>query len=388
MAITLAPPPSAGRQGAQRVVGSAAAPAAWHPGACLAWDDGTRGRTRRPSRRPQHRAPPQVQRCSALYETAAAYVEDQPPFLNAAVLASTDLPPRPLLDTLKRIEAAAGRDVQGGPRWGPRPLDLDIIFMSGCQAYQDERLAIPHPRCASPSCVELATQLRPQRGGRPPPERGESGAHRVLRCRWREREFVLRPVSDLWYARYDAPTSAASTSSSEQASATLPPPPEPPAQQQLLHPDLRQQLQEARDVLHRQQQQQQQQQQEASSGTAAPAAGATAPSAAGSVMRRVTPVGRGRRLITWGQRTLLMGILNVTPDSFSDGGSWMAPGQPAAALIASQQQHVDVERVVQAAKAMAAEGADVLDVGGQSTRPGATWLTAEQELQRVMPVVR
>jgi 2-amino-4-hydroxy-6-hydroxymethyldihydropteridine diphosphokinase len=93
----------------------------------------------------------QVQRCSGLYESAPAYVTDQPAFLNAAVLATTSLQPRSLLSTLKDIEVAAGRDVVAGPRWGPRPLDLDIIFMSG-QPYKDDILQIPHPRYAATDC--------------------------------------------------------------------------------------------------------------------------------------------------------------------------------------------------------------------------------------------
>ncbi len=71
-----------------------------------------------------------------------------------------------------------------------------------------------------------------------------------------------------------------------------------------------------------------------------------------------------------GKIPLLMGIINVTPDSFSDGGQFL---DPAAA----------VERGLQ----LAAEGADLLDVGGQSTRPGSQPIDADEELRRVMPVV-
>ncbi len=66
----------------------------------------------------------------------------------------------------------------------------------------------------------------------------------------------------------------------------------------------------------------------------------------------------------------LMGVVNVTPDSFSDGGKFF---EPAAA--------------VEHGLRLAAEGADVLDVGGQSTRPGAAAVAAEEELRRVLPVV-
>ena len=69
-------------------------------------------------------------------------------------------------------------------------------------------------------------------------------------------------------------------------------------------------------------------------------------------------------------RPAVMGVLNVTPDSFSDGGAFLDPGAAVA--------H---------AAAMAAEGADLIDVGGESTRPGATPVSAEEELRRVMPVV-
>ncbi len=69
--------------------------------------------------------------------------------------------------------------------------------------------------------------------------------------------------------------------------------------------------------------------------------------------------------------TLIMGVLNVTPDSFSDGGCYLAP-----------------EVAVAHAKAMVAAGAAIVDVGGESTRPGAQRVDAEEELRRVLPVVR
>ncbi|MEM8876911.1 MAG: dihydropteroate synthase [Pseudomonadota bacterium] len=69
-------------------------------------------------------------------------------------------------------------------------------------------------------------------------------------------------------------------------------------------------------------------------------------------------------------RALIMGVLNVTPDSFSDGGHFVA----ANTAIAHAEQ-------------MVAEGADIIDVGGESTRPGSTELDAEQEAARVIPVI-
>ncbi|AIQ66278.1 dihydropteroate synthase [Paenibacillus graminis] len=71
-----------------------------------------------------------------------------------------------------------------------------------------------------------------------------------------------------------------------------------------------------------------------------------------------------------GERTLIMGILNVTPDSFSDGGLWAEP-----------------EKAVEHALQMAAEGADIIDIGGESTRPGHQPVGLEDELARVLPVI-
>ena len=81
------------------------------------------------------------------------------------------------------------------------------------------------------------------------------------------------------------------------------------------------------------------------------------------------PLPAGQSLVL-GERTLVMGILNITPDSFSDGGV-----------------HLGVERAVDAGLAMAAAGADILDVGGESPRPGADSVGADEELRRVLPVL-
>jgi dihydropteroate synthase len=78
-----------------------------------------------------------------------------------------------------------------------------------------------------------------------------------------------------------------------------------------------------------------------------------------------------RRTIALGERTLIMGILNVTPDSFSDGGRFVSP-----------------EKAVEEGVRMAEEGADILDIGGESTRPGSDPVSSEEELRRVIPVIR
>jgi len=71
------------------------------------------------------------------------------------------------------------------------------------------------------------------------------------------------------------------------------------------------------------------------------------------------------------QGTVIMGILNVTPDSFSDGG-----------------QYIDPEAAVEQARRMVAEGAEIIDIGGESTRPGGAAVSLEVELNRVIPAVR
>jgi dihydropteroate synthase len=79
----------------------------------------------------------------------------------------------------------------------------------------------------------------------------------------------------------------------------------------------------------------------------------------------------GGRKVTIGARTLVMGVLNVTPDSFSDGG-----------------RYFDTARAIQHGADLACQGADWIDVGGESTRPGAQPVTADEELRRVLSVIR
>ena len=79
---------------------------------------------------------------------------------------------------------------------------------------------------------------------------------------------------------------------------------------------------------------------------------------------------RGRTL-TLGVHTHVMGILNVTPDSFSDGGCYL-----------------DVEQAIAHAELMAGEGATLIDIGGESSRPGASPVSIDEELARILPVIR
>jgi dihydropteroate synthase len=77
------------------------------------------------------------------------------------------------------------------------------------------------------------------------------------------------------------------------------------------------------------------------------------------------------RCFEWGKRTYLMGVLNITPDSFSDGGDFNS-----------------VDAAVEQAKALENAGADIIDIGGQSTRPGAEQISLSEELDRVIPVLQ
>ena len=96
----------------------------------------------------------------------------------------------------------------------------------------------------------------------------------------------------------------------------------------------------------------------------------------------------GGRTLRWGTRTFVMGIINVTPDSFSGDGLLAAPtaGRGAAAGAAAAAGEA-VDHGLGQARRMVAEGADLLDVGGESTRPGHADVPLEEELARVIPVV-
>lgn len=79
----------------------------------------------------------------------------------------------------------------------------------------------------------------------------------------------------------------------------------------------------------------------------------------------------GNRVIDLNERTYVMGILNVTPDSFSDGGTYN-----------------NVEAAVKRARKMVEEGVDIIDIGGESTRPGAEYVSEEEEINRIIPVIK
>ena len=226
----------------------------------------------------------QVSQLSRLYESAPAYVTDQPSFLNAAALIESSLEPLALLAQIKSIESNLGRNLQG-QRWGPRPIDLDIIFYEGREVHEGDHLIIPH-------------------------------------ARWQERSFVIAPLSDL---------------------TSFPGPTPPPSHSLLRMLGIAHQLWTAQGD-------------ERQLGT--------------PDLRCVMPMGR-LGLWSWQERAHVMGILNVTPDSFSDGG-----------------RHLSIQAAVSHARRMVEEGVDIIDIGGQSTRPGSQMLTSKEESDRVLSVLR
>lgn len=223
-----------------------------------------------------------ITRHACLYETAPAYVTDQPHFLNSAVRAVTKLGPHELLGVLKKIEKDMGRTY--GIRYGPRPIDLDILFYGKFKVHSDI-LTIPHERI------------------------------------W-ERPFVMAPLMDLLGSAADCDTVTGWHSFSLHSGGIF----------------------ESWDKM----------------------GGESLIGKEG--MKRVLPI--ENELWDWSQRTSVMGILNVTPDSFSDGGKF-----------------VSVEAAVSQARLMISEGTDMIDIGAQSTRPTASRISVEEELDRLIPVL-
>lgn len=223
-----------------------------------------------------------ITRHGCLYETEPVYVTDQPLFLNSAVRGITKLGPHELLRVLKKIEKDMGRT--DGIRYGPRPIDLDILFY-GKFRVSSEILTIPHERI------------------------------------W-ERPFVMAPLMDVMGSAMESDTVASWHSFSKLSGGLF----------------------ESWEKL----------------------GGESLIGKNG--LKRVLPT--GNVLWDWSLKTSMMGILNLTPDSFSDGGKFQS-----------------VEAAVSQVRFMILEGADIIDIGAQSTRPMASRLSAQEELDRLIPVL-
>ena len=113
-----------------------------------------------------------------------------------------------------------------------------------------------------------------------------------------------------------------------------------------------------------------------------------------SAAERVRSIDCRGRTVAWSEGPAIMGILNLTPDSFSDGGAFLAsverearPAPNRITTATADEIVIDVERAVQHAEQMVREGAAVIDVGGQSTRPNFKEISATEEIVRVVPVI-
>ena len=180
-------------------------------------------------------------RTSFLHETAPMYCTDQPAFLNGVFEVETTLEPSALLERLKKIEQHAGRNINSSQRYGPRPLDLDILI------YQKVKLDCPEQE----SLTEYESVIMDDQ---------ESNLPLTLpHPRMQERDFVLTPICEI--------------------------------DSQIMHPQLLKSMGELKEQLRRE-------------------------VAFDAV--RVIPL-PNRRFLRLNE-TIIMGILNVTPDSFSDGG--------------------------------------------------------------------
>ncbi|KAJ3674329.1 hypothetical protein LUZ60_004945 [Juncus effusus] len=223
-----------------------------------------------------------ITRHSCLYETVPAYVTDQPLFLNSAIRGLTNLGPHDLLKILKKIETELGR-TKNGIRYGPRPIDLDILFY-GNSKIETETLIIPHERIF-------------------------------------ERSFVLAPLVDLLGLSKENETVASWHSFAQNEKGLF---------------GIWDKLGGESLITNKE------------------------------GVKRVFPI--KNQLLDLSNKTLVMGILNLTPDSFSDGGKF-----------------TDLPSQISQFNNLISQGADIIDIGAQSTRPNAQKLTVEQELERLIP---
>jgi len=228
----------------------------------------------------------QVQLVSSVYQTPPWGYTDQADFLNIVVQAATSLPPDALLRYLKELEARVGRTATF--HWGPREIDLDILF------YDDRVLELPNLRIPHPVLHKRAFVLVPLA------EIAPDLIHPVLQ---KSAADLLKSIDSAGVTRFS---------------------------QTIRLPEERHPMQDSLKI-------------------------------AGS-------------LFTWGSQTYVMGIINVTPDSFSgDGLKQQTDPVAAAATLAKQFEQA---------------GAHILDIGGESTRPGSEPVSAADETARVLPVVK
>ena len=377
---------------------------------------------------------------SRLFASRPAYVTEQPPFFNAAAAVVTRLPPLRLLRALKGLERDAGRGKeQGGEptvRFGPRPLDLDIVFYGGLRGklFEEENEGEGGSRDADDADADAAAAV----------SAAVSQGLELPHPRWRERAFVMAPACDLVGG---AEEGGAEESELERLGSglrlfgfnltggddgrrrqrrqrpSLRPPGLPfplPSRSsaEAVSRSLCEVAQRWRELCCSSS--------DSSSSSASPEAdcrlGGGSIGGGASSCWPVLPLPHG--LGGWraqATRPRMMAVLNVTPDSFSDGGRLMARGKGEAsesgssgssgggsaeksssssdssssAAAAFEEEEglgedppTNIPAVLAAAHLAVSRGADLLDVGGQSTRPGAARVPEEVEARRVLPAVR
>ncbi|CAB9508726.1 Folic acid synthesis protein FOL1 [Seminavis robusta] len=249
---------------------------------------------------------------SMLHETPPMYVTDQPSFLNGVIEIETNLSPTELLHQLKAVEAQLGRDLESGIRNGPRPVDLDILFYRSL----DDNKHWDHTVMDTPDLV-------------------------IPHPRISEREFVLAPLCEVaGLTHHQQPQDEQNGIHDSEPG-------------ELIHPLSSQSVSEMLTILLDQ----------------------TTPSSDSNDDEPervvVMPLPRNR-FLNLSNETVIMGILNVTPDSFSDGGKWTE----------------SMDAAVQHALQMEQEGATIIDIGGESTRPGAAEVAIDEELARTIPIIQ
>jgi len=252
---------------------------------------------------------------SFLRTTAPMYVTDQPNFLNGAVQVETSLPPFELLSAIKQVENDLGRDLSGNSqRYGPRPVDLDILLYDGYDVTTSEGTAAE---------TIGENDLQPNALVMHQPSEKLIIPH----PRMQEREFVLAPMMDLEMGGDG---------------------------NEITHPVLNKSMKELLMMLIKNN----------TKNSNSDDGEEEYPPA-----HRVLPLPRGRMLVF--NETIIQGILNVTPDSFSDGGKFSKSVEDALA------QALQMEK----------DGAGIIDIGGESTRPGAEAVGIDEELRRVLPII-
>ena len=273
---------------------------------------------------------------SFLYETPPMYVTDQATFLNAACHLQTSLSPEQLLMELKNIETIIGR--KQSFRNGPRLIDVDIILY-GNHSIDTPHLQIPHQRLH-----ERAFVLRPLCDMNP------SLQHPTLNQTMKEllKKLPLSACADI--------KRVVPLGKDRQTNTT-----------RLFEIDNSNDNDNDDDSNHSSPVRKQDNSNSNHLQCDASTLSSTSTANSGGTGRR----NRTRR------KMLVCGILNVTPDSFSDGGQYYHDNQsnPSVALA------------LQKAEEMVRDGVDIIDVGGESTRPGSTSVLPHIEKQRVVPVI-